>query len=180
MPLSDTQYTLLGLRHIKTCFSGSYLQLLRRNCKIMLIHISSKWISSNFRYIQRSPERSMKQKSQRWAWLTHPYSFFQCKHCIFQRGEKLCKISVIQSSDSEGRRGRAVPQEEKEKCFCITDILLSVQWGMSKHILDHGSWNTDSSESRDERAVISHQVDLCGWKGNCCHFVRFIDNTAVL
>lgn len=134
---NDIQYTLVGLRHLKTCFFGSYLQLIRKNCKITLIHISSKLLSSNFRYIQRSPERSMKQKSQRWAWLTHPYSFFGCKHCIFRRGEKSYKISVTQSGNSKGGRGKAVPQEEKEKHFCITNILLSVQGGMSKNILDH-------------------------------------------
>lgn len=48
------------------------------------------------------------------------------------------KTSVTQSDNSEGRRGKAVPQEEKEKHFGITTILLFVQGGMSKNILDHG------------------------------------------
>lgn len=136
---TDTQYTLLGLRHIKTSFFGFYskekyfiIQLSRKNCKIMLIHISSKLLSSKFRYIQRSPERSMKQKSQRWAWLTHPYSFFWCKHCIFQRGEKPYKIFVTQSGNSERGRGKVAPQERKEIHFCTTNILLSVQGGRAK------------------------------------------------
>lgn len=153
--LTGTQYALSGLRHIKTCVFASDLQLLRKNCKIALIHISSKLLSSNVRYMQRSPESSVKQKSQRWAWLTHPYSFLRSKHCIFQRGKKLCKICVIQSSDAEGGRVKAVPQEEKKKHPCITNILLSVQGGMSKHILDNGYWNTDSSESRGEGCNIT-------------------------
>lgn len=133
---TDTQYTVVGLRHIKICFV--WILFTRKNCKIMLIYISSKLLSSNFRCIQRSPERSMKQQSQRWAWLTHPYGFFWCKHCIFQRGAKPYKVSVTQGGDSEGGRGKAVPQEEKGKHTCITNILLSVQRGMSKHTLDHG------------------------------------------
>lgn len=71
-------------------------------------------------------------------------------------------MSVTQSRDSEGGRGKAVPREEKGKYFCITNILISVQGRMSIHILSHGYQNPDSSESREVRAVMSHSVDLYG------------------